>query len=116
MAGRRWFPIWAVLHHRGRTTGKAYAIPVAIIPTRSQEIFLIGLPWGAKTNWAQNVLAAGGATVVWKGQRYAATQPRLVTPELAAAQAKGPVRRVVASGRFPVFLELTRSGPLPAQG
>jgi deazaflavin-dependent oxidoreductase (nitroreductase family) len=111
LAGRRWFPLWAVLHHRGRRSGTEYAIPVAVIPTRSQEIFLIGLPWGARTNWAQNVLAAGGASLDWKGGRYAASAPRLVGREEAVAQTRNPLlRRVVGSGRFPAFIELDR-GP-----
>ncbi|WP_270888671.1 nitroreductase family deazaflavin-dependent oxidoreductase [Pedococcus sp. 5OH_020] len=109
LAGRRWFPIWAVVHHRGRRSGKEYAVPVAIIPTGSSDTMLIGLPWGTTTNWARNVLAAGGATVTWKGREYAATEPRLVGAEVAAAQAKGPVRRLVGSGRFPAFLQLTYS-------
>jgi deazaflavin-dependent oxidoreductase (nitroreductase family) len=108
VAGRRWFPLWAVIHHRGRKSGTAYATPIAVIPTRRQDIFLIGLPWGATTNWAQNVLAAGGATVRWRGRDWVATEPRIVGPEVAVAQARGLVRRVVGSGRFPAFLELRR--------
>lgn len=33
LAGRRWFPLWAVMHHRGRRSGTAYATPVAVVPT-----------------------------------------------------------------------------------
>ena len=33
LAGRRWMPIWAVIHHRGRSSGVDYATPIAIIPT-----------------------------------------------------------------------------------
>lgn len=58
LAGRRWFPLWAVLRHRGRRTGHEYAIPVAVLVTPAT--FVIGLPWGPTTNWVQNVLAAGG--------------------------------------------------------
>jgi deazaflavin-dependent oxidoreductase (nitroreductase family) len=111
LAGRRWFPLWAVLHHTGRKSGRPYAVPVAVIPTRSREIILIGLPWGARTNWAQNVLAAGGATLDWKGGRYAASSPRIVGPDVAVAQARGPVLRWVV-GRFPAFIELQRGGAL----
>jgi deazaflavin-dependent oxidoreductase (nitroreductase family) len=111
LAGRRWFPIWAVLHHRGRKSGTEYAIPVAVIPTKSPQIFLIGLPWGERTNWTQNVLAAGGATLTWKGREYAATSPRIVGPEVAVALTKGPLSKVVGSGRFPAFVELQRQGP-----
>ncbi len=111
LAGRPWFPLWAVVHHRGRTSGKSYATPVAIIPAQSDATFLIGLPWGRSTNWAQNVVAAGGATLTWKGRDVLATNPLLIGPETAVEQAKPIVRRVVGSGRFPVFLQLDRPGP-----
>jgi deazaflavin-dependent oxidoreductase (nitroreductase family) len=108
LAGRRWFPLWAVMHHRGRKSGTEYAVPVAIIPTHRKDVFLIGLPWGERTNWAQNVLAAGGATVTWRGREYAASAPRIVGVDVAVAEAKPPLRRVLASGRFPAFIELQR--------
>ena len=108
MSGRRWFPLWAIIHHRGRKSGTDYATPVAVIPTVATDVFLIGLPWGPKTNWARNVLAAGGATVRWKGHDHRATEPRLIEPEDAAALATPLFKRIVGSGRFPVFLVLTR--------
>ena len=103
-------PLYAVLHHRGRKSGREYAIPVALVPTHSQDIFLIALPWGITTNWAQNVLAAGGATVTWKGRDWVTTGPRIVGTDVAVALARGPVRVVVGSGRFPGFMELKRQG------
>jgi deazaflavin-dependent oxidoreductase (nitroreductase family) len=108
VSGRRWFPLWAVMHHRGRKSGTDYATPVAIIPTAATDVFLIGLPWWPKTNWARNVLAAGGATVTWKGRDHRATEPRLVGPEEAAALATPRFRRLVGSGRLPAFLVLKR--------
>lgn len=111
MSGRRWFPLWAVMHHRGRTSGADYATPIAVIPTMADDVFLIGLPWGPKTNWARNVLAAGGATVTWKGRDHRATDPRLVDPAEAATLAAARFKRIVGSGRFPAFLVLSRSQP-----
>ena len=108
LAGRRWFPLWGVLHHVGRKTGKSYAIPVALIPTHGDHTFLIGLPWGEQTNWVRNVQAAGGATLTWKGRDHAATDPRVITPEAAVALTRGPLKRVVGSGRFPAFVHLSR--------
>jgi len=106
LSGRRWFPLWAIMHHDGRRSGTRYATPVAVIPTLSTDIFLIGLPWGPKTNWARNVLAAGGAIVKWKGQVHQATEARLIGPKDAAGLAKPLFRRVV--GRFPAAIVLTR--------
>jgi deazaflavin-dependent oxidoreductase (nitroreductase family) len=108
LAGRRWFPIWGVMHHVGRRSGRQYAIPVALGPVVREDVFLIGLPWGPKTNWAQNVLADGRATVTWKGRDWAATNPRVITAEQAAALAKAPLRSLVGSGRFPAFIGLDR--------
>ncbi|WP_162256598.1 nitroreductase family deazaflavin-dependent oxidoreductase [Agromyces sp. Soil535] len=106
LSGRRWFPLWAIMHHDGRRSGTHYDTPVAVIPAMSTDIFLIGLPWGPKTNWARNVLAAGGATVTWKGRVHRATEPRLIDPKDAAALAKPLFRRVV--GRFAASIVLTR--------
>ena len=60
LAGRRFVPLWAALHHRGRRSGKAYVVPVAVTPT--DTTFLIALPWGRGTDWVRNVRAAGECT------------------------------------------------------
>lgn len=78
MAGHRMIPLWAVVHHRGRKTGRALSVPVAVRLT--QDGFLINLPWGPGTNWVRNVLVAGGCTIRWKGEDHRVTQPRLVGP------------------------------------
>ena len=76
MAGRRLFPLWAVVHHRGRKTGRDLSLPVALLHT--EDVFVITLPWGAGTNWVRNVLAAGECTITWKGRDHAATEPRIL--------------------------------------
>jgi deazaflavin-dependent oxidoreductase (nitroreductase family) len=75
-AGRRFFPIWAVVHHTGRKTGRALSVPVAV--QARPDLFVVVLPWGAGTNWARNVLAAGGCVVRWKGADRRVTSPELV--------------------------------------
>ena len=106
VSGRRWFPLYAIVHHHGRRSGTPYATPVAVVPTVTTDVILIGLPWGPKTNWARNVLAAGGASLTWKGQELQATDPRIVEAADAAALAKPMFRRVI--GRFPAAIVLTR--------
>jgi len=76
MAGHRWFPGWAVVHHRGRRTGRALSVPVAL--TTTPDVFVINLPWGAGTNWVRNVLAADGCVVRWKGVDHVMTRPELI--------------------------------------
>jgi deazaflavin-dependent oxidoreductase (nitroreductase family) len=82
LAGRRWFPVWAVVHHRGRVTGRALAVPVVVMARG--DTFVINLPWGARTNWVRNVLAAGRATIRWKGADHDVTDPRII--DAAAAR------------------------------
>lgn len=106
MSGRRWFPLFAVMHHRGRKSGTAYATPIAVVPTEAKDVFLIGLPWGRDTNWALNVVAAGGATVTWKGRQHETTEPRIIEAAEAAALAKPLFRPVIR--RFPAAIVLKR--------
>jgi deazaflavin-dependent oxidoreductase (nitroreductase family) len=107
LAGRRWMPVWAVIHHRGRRTGTEYGTPIAVIPTLDKSLILIGLPWGLNTNWARNVVAAGGATLTREGRVHAATDPRIVDASAAAELAKPFVRFVVR--RMPGALVLRRA-------
>jgi deazaflavin-dependent oxidoreductase (nitroreductase family) len=102
LAGRRFFPLWAVVHHRGRRTGRELSVPVTVRP--APGVFVIALPWGPRTNWARNVLAAGGAVVRWKGVDH-----RVDRPEVLDAAAARPhysprqwavVERVIGSGAF----------------
>lgn len=106
ISGRRWFPLFAVMHHRGRRSGTAYDTPIAVIPTVTRDVILIGLPWGRDTNWGRNVLAAGGATLTWKGQEFEATEPRIIEGPEAAAMARPLFRPVIR--RFPAAIVLTR--------
>ena len=107
LAGRRLFPLWAVLKHRGRKTGKEYAVPLAVIPT--ETTFVIALPWGRGTDWVRNVRAAGRCTVRWKGADYECTEPRFVDTQVALAAARGPTRRILKRRQFPHgFIQLSR--------
>ncbi|MEJ3657446.1 hypothetical protein WEH80_31240 [Actinomycetes bacterium KLBMP 9759] len=81
LAGRPFIPLWAVVHHRGRKSGRALSVPVAVMATK--DVFVITLPWGPKTNWARNVLAAGGCTLRWKGADHLVTRPELINADEA---------------------------------
>ncbi len=72
----RWFPIWAVLNHRGRKSGREYSTPVAVI--KKQNVYRIALPYGADVDWARNVLAAGEFTIEHRGRTVTLTDPRVV--------------------------------------
>jgi deazaflavin-dependent oxidoreductase (nitroreductase family) len=107
LAGHRLFPLWAVLRHRGRKTGKEYAVPVAVIATPTT--FVIALPWGRETDWVRNTLAAGRCTVRWKGVDHECTDPAFVDRDVALAAARGVTRRALRRRDFRHgFIQLTR--------
>jgi deazaflavin-dependent oxidoreductase (nitroreductase family) len=108
ISGHRWLPLWAVLRHEGRRTGKEYAIPVAVITT--EATFLIGMPWGRQSDWVRNVRAARGCTIRWKGSEYRCTEPTFVDQDVAVAATSGFLRIVLSRLDFPAgFLELRRA-------
>jgi deazaflavin-dependent oxidoreductase (nitroreductase family) len=82
MAGRRLFPLWAIVRHTGRTSGTAYATPVVALRTR--DGFFVPLPFGDATQWAKNVFAAGGATIRSAGREYPVVEPQVVDREAIA--------------------------------
>ncbi len=105
-AGKKWFPLWAQVKHRGRRSGKEYVIPVAVLV--KPDRFVISLPWGATTNWVQNVMAANGCTIVWKGADHRVTEPRLVDKAVALEAANAVQRMLLSRAKFPAFLQLKR--------
>jgi deazaflavin-dependent oxidoreductase (nitroreductase family) len=92
LAGKRWNPIFAVVEHRGRRTGRRYAAPVAA--RRVPGGFMISLAFGAQVDWYRNLLAAGGGTIHWRGRAYQVTAPEPIDPVLARA-AFHPVQRAL---------------------
>lgn len=83
LAGTRWFPLWAILRHVGRTSGKAYATPVVALRTR--DGFIIPLPFGDATQWAKNLFTAGRGSIRSAGRDHEIGEPRIVEGEGAAA-------------------------------
>jgi deazaflavin-dependent oxidoreductase (nitroreductase family) len=83
LAGTRFFPLYGVIEHRGRRSGKAYRTPVVVRPT--SDGFIVPMPWGERTDWYRNVRAAGECVIRWKGRDYALVQPELIDPAAARA-------------------------------
>ena len=107
LAGRRFFPLWAIVRHRGRRTGHDYEIPVAI--RASDESFTIALPWGDQTQWVRNVLAAGGCTIRWRGEDHRTTEPVVIGVEEAGSAFSPAQRAILRAAGVRSFLRLRRS-------
>ena len=70
-------PFFAILHHVGRTSGRAFAIPINAFPDGND--YILALTYGPNTDWVKNVLAAHGCEIVTRGQRIRLTNPRIET-------------------------------------
>ena len=64
VAGR--VPPLAIVHHRGRRSGREYSTPV--LSVRTEDGLLFGIIYGRGWDWVQNVLAAGRGEVTRRGQ------------------------------------------------
>ncbi|MBL7261037.1 hypothetical protein [Paractinoplanes lichenicola] len=108
LAGRRFSP-WAVVHHRGRVSGRELAVPVVVMATPDE--FVINLPWGARTNWVRNVQSAGSCTIRWKGADHRADSPAILD-EAAARPYYSRTAWWIARKLFPAdaWLRLRRAG------
>lgn len=76
LAGSRALPMLAVIEHRGRRSGRAYATPAGARPT--SDGFVIPLTFGEGADWFRNVRAAGGCVIRWKGMAYRVGEPEVV--------------------------------------
>jgi deazaflavin-dependent oxidoreductase (nitroreductase family) len=71
----RYLPGFAIVKHRGRTSGKSYETIVTAY--RKGDLVAILLAHG-KTNWVKNVLAAGEADLHLSRRDVHLTNPRIV--------------------------------------
>jgi deazaflavin-dependent oxidoreductase (nitroreductase family) len=76
LAGKRWNPLFAVVEHRGRKSGRQYAAPVAA--RRVEDGFVISLAFGAQVGWYRNLVAAQGGTIRWRGRVYRVDAPERI--------------------------------------
>ena len=82
MAGRRWMPVVGILHHRGRSSGRAYATPLGMRPF--VDGFVIPRTFGENAAWYRNVQAAGWCVVTYRGRDYTLVAPEVVDYATAA--------------------------------
>ena len=85
-----WLPGFGILTHLGRKSGKVYHTPINVF--RISTGFIIALTYSSNSEWAKNVLAAGGCELKTRGKKYQLSAPNVV---------HDPTRR-----RFPIPVRL----------
>jgi deazaflavin-dependent oxidoreductase (nitroreductase family) len=99
----RYLPTFAIIKHRGRTSGKEYETVVNAF--RKGDVLAIALAHG-KTNWVKNVLAAGEADVHLFRRDVHITNPR-VLPAGTDDPALPPYARRAARGMGVFVADIT---------
>ena len=90
LSGQRWNPVWAVVEHVGRRSGRRYSAPVAAI--RRADGVVVSLAFGAQVDWYRNLIAAGGGASRWRDRTYVVGAPEPI--EAAAGRAAfNPIQR-----------------------
>jgi deazaflavin-dependent oxidoreductase (nitroreductase family) len=98
-----YLPLFGVVVHRGRKSGRVYRTPVNVFPRSGGAT--VALTYGPESEWVRNVLAAGGCEVVTRGRTVRMTRPRLVHDEQRRAMPR-PVRVALGVMGVSDFLEL----------
>jgi deazaflavin-dependent oxidoreductase (nitroreductase family) len=111
LAGTRWLPLYSVLRHTGRTSGKAYATPV--VGLRTADGFLIPLPFGDATQWARNLFASGEGRLRHAARDYRIGEPRIIDRDAAAPDLPAVVRLLARAIGLRQFIKV-RTLPEPA--
>lgn len=99
-------PGFGILTHKGRKSGRLYKTPVNVFPVPNG--FMIALTYSRNSEWAKNVMAAGGGEVETRGVTY-----RLISPTIVHDPSRarfpffvGLVLRVIGAEDF---MQLTRA-------
>ncbi len=72
---------WPVLVHTGRKSGTTYRTPLGAQPIDDGYLFFIN--YGERTDWVQNFVAAGTATLEINGEEVDLADPTVIPTEEA---------------------------------
>jgi deazaflavin-dependent oxidoreductase (nitroreductase family) len=71
-----WLPPFALVIHRGRSTGRQYRTPVWAFHRDGR--YVVALTYGSDTDWVRNVVAAGGCRLRRFGRQHTLANPSVV--------------------------------------
>ena len=88
----RHLPGFAVVMHRGRTSGRMYHTPVNAFRRNDDYVFV--MTYGPDVDWVRNVEAAGECDIETRGRLVHLVQPRRFR-DPARGAVPGPVRMIL---------------------
>ncbi len=111
-AGSAHSPI-SVIRHVGRRSGKPYQTPVIVEPL--VDGFVFALTYGPEVDWYRNVLAAGGAILVWHGKEWVLARPESIDLTTALPAFPLPLRPILRISGTRHFFRMTNQPGEPLQ-
>ncbi|MFN8531323.1 MAG: nitroreductase family deazaflavin-dependent oxidoreductase [Anaerolineae bacterium] len=96
---------YALVRHVGRRSGTPYETPVRIAPIEGG--FVIELTYGFGVDWYQNVIAAGGCTIVWHGHDYPIRHIEPIDAQTGREAFAFPVNWVMHAANMQHFVKVT---------
>ncbi|OBI41331.1 hypothetical protein A5707_07670 [Mycobacterium kyorinense] len=102
-----WLPLWSIIEHVGRRSGKTYRTPVSMF--RTDDGVAVLLVYGPNRDWVKNLQATGGGRVTLYGKTFDVTDPRIVPTGEAVRALKTPWRQLLGSAGVESALLLTRA-------
>ena len=98
-----WLPWFAIIHQRGRQTGRRHDTPVNVF--RHADAYVFALTYGAEVDWVRNVLAAGACTITTRGRKMRLAEPEVIH-DPTRRLVPWPVRIVLRLLRVSDFLRM----------
>jgi deazaflavin-dependent oxidoreductase (nitroreductase family) len=96
-------PGFAIVHHVGRRSGRAFSNPVNLF--RHDDRYVIALTYGRDSQWVRNVVAAGSAEVETRGKRIHVVDPEIV-PDPSASLVPRAIRPMLRALHVSDFMLL----------
>jgi len=101
-----WMPLFGLIEHTGRRSGKTYRTPMNVF--RNGEYWIFALTYSSDVQWVKNVLASGRARLITRGRTIELAKPvKFVDPERRLMPF--PVRQFLGLLRVTEFLRMTPS-------
>ncbi len=99
-----WMPLFGMVEHVGRKSGKTYRTPMNVF--RDGDDWIFALTYSSDVQWVKNVLAAGRCTLINRRRRIELVNPRLsVDPQRRLMPF--PVRQFLGLLRVSEFLRMS---------
>jgi deazaflavin-dependent oxidoreductase (nitroreductase family) len=96
-------PLFGVVRHRGRRSGRLYRAPVNVF--RDGNDYVVALTYSSQVDWVRNVLAAGGCELETGGRVVRLTDPELFVDRQRRLM-PFPVRQFLALVNVTEFMRL----------